>query len=227
MGMNLTLKNLAYANDLGMTVLEDLSMTLEYGETVGITGRNGSGKTTLLHLIMGFLKAAKGSICVEGNELRLEKEFQAMRGATLGILFQNTDDQLFCPTVEEEIAFGPLNLKHTIEEVEEIVSSILRRVGLEGFEKRVPQKLSGGEKRLVALASVLSASPRYLLLDEPTAGLDSEARSKLVQVLKDVDAAILMVTHDENLLKSMCDRRFLLEHGRLTVIDENDKEDAS
>ena len=204
--MSVELTNVTYKNDAGTVVLENLDLSLAAAEIVGVTGRNGSGKTTLLHVIMGFLKPQSGLVRVDGNPLRLERDFQRYRGATLGMLFQNTDDQLFCPSVEEEVAFGPLNLKRPVAEVRETVTTTLRQVGLEGFETRIPQKLSGGEKRMVALASVLSMSPRFLLLDEPTAGLDDVARARLIDVLKTIDAGILIATHDHELLSTLCDR---------------------
>jgi cobalt/nickel transport system ATP-binding protein len=213
--MSIELQSILYKNDAGTTVLDELNLTLTFGEKVGLTGRNGSGKTTLLHVMMGFLRPRSGQIRIDAQALRSERDFQRHRGGTLGMLFQNTDDQLFCPSVEDEVAFGPLNLKRSLGEVRETVERTLGLVGLAGFEKRVPQKLSGGEKRMVALASVLSMSPRFLLLDEPTAGLDDVARGRLLDVLKSIDAGMLIVTHDEELLASLCDHCVSLENGQI------------
>ncbi len=133
-----------------------------------------------------------------------------------GLLFQDTDDQLFCPTVAEDVAFGPLNLGKPRAEAWRIVAEMLDRVGLAGFERRITYRLSGGERRLVALASVLAMQPDLLLLDEPTAGLDEAATARLVDVLSGLSQAMLVVSHDRPFREAVTERTLLLCEGRVT-----------
>lgn len=178
-------------------VLSDFSFRLEEGEKVVLAGPIGSGKSTLLHMIVGLLVPQSGRVEVFGKTRRSEQDFYEVR-KEVGLLFQDPEDQLFCPTVEEEIAFGPLNLGFRRPEVKARVAEMLERVGLEGYSHRITHHLSGGEKRLVALASVLAMEPNVLLLDEPENDLDENARGRLQQMLAESSRSMIIVSHDES-----------------------------
>lgn len=180
-------------------VFQDFSFQLLPGNHLGLIGPNGCGKTTMLHLIMGLLRPQAGSIFIFGKEVKKEKDFIQVR-QKVGLLFQNPDDQLFCPTVLEDVAFGPLNLGKSPAEAADIARKTMDRLGLAGFEDRVTYKLSGGEKKLVALATVLAMEPQLLLLDEPTTGLDEATRHRLIHILQGLDIAYMIVSHEHDFL---------------------------
>jgi cobalt/nickel transport system ATP-binding protein len=180
-------------------VFQDFNFQLLPGKHIGLIGPNGCGKTTLLHLIMGLLRPQAGKIVILGKEVSKEKDFVAVR-QQVGLLFQNADDQLFCPTVLEDVAFGPLNQGKPPAEAMEIARETMVRLGLHGFEDRVTYKLSGGEKKLVSLATVLAMQPQLLLLDEPTTGLDTDTKHRLVHLLQDLDIAYMIVSHEDAFL---------------------------
>lgn len=196
------------------TVLDQCDLALAAGERVGLVGANGSGKTTLLGLIVGLRRPAQGRVIVFGKPREREADFRPIRGR-VGLLFQDSDDQLFCPTVAEDVAFGPFNLGKSRHEVEQIVARTLGELGLEDYAHRVTYKLSGGEKRLVALATVLAMEPEVLLLDEPTAGLDETAAERMAGILAGLPQAMLIVSHDRPFLARIADRRLCLRRGCL------------
>jgi cobalt/nickel transport system ATP-binding protein len=180
-------------------VFQDFNFQLLPGNHLGLIGPNGCGKTTLLHLIMGLLRPQAGSILIFGQEVKKEKDFVAVR-QKVGLLFQNADDQLFCPTVLEDVAFGPLNQGKPPAEAIGIARETMARLGLQGFEERVTYKLSGGEKKLVSLATVLAMQPQLLLLDEPTSGLDENTKHRLIHILENLDIAYMIVSHERDFL---------------------------
>lgn len=180
-------------------VFQDFNFQILPGKHLGLIGPNGCGKTTLLHLIMGLLRPQAGRIVIFGQEVSKEKDFAWVR-QKVGLLFQNADDQLFCPTVLEDVAFGPLNQGKPPVEAIQIARETMERLGLTGFEDRVTYKLSGGEKKLVSLATVLAMQPRLLLLDEPTAGLDEKTKHRLMHILQDLDIAYMIVSHEPDFL---------------------------
>jgi len=180
-------------------VFQDFNFQLPRGHHLGLIGPNGCGKTTLLHLIMGLLRPQAGSIFIFGKEVRKEKDFVAVR-QKVGLLFQNADDQLFCPTVIEDVAFGPLNQGKPPAEALWIARETMDRLGLSGFEDRITYKLSGGEKKLVSLATVLAMQPQLLLLDEPTTGLDENTKQRLIHILQDLEISYLIVSHEHDFL---------------------------
>lgn len=196
------------------TVLDQCDLAISPAERIGLVGANGSGKTTLLGLIVGLRRPALGRVIVFGKPREREADFRAVRGR-VGLLFQDSDDQLFCPTVAEDVAFGPFNLGKSRSEVEEIVARTLAELGLEGYAHRVTYRLSGGEKRLVALATVLAMEPEVLLLDEPTAGLDETAAERVTGILAGLPQAMLIVSHDHPFLARIAGRTLCLRHGRL------------
>ncbi|MCB2183032.1 MAG: energy-coupling factor ABC transporter ATP-binding protein [Desulfobulbaceae bacterium] len=193
------LKNLTYHVPGQGELFADVNLQLMEGDRFGLIGPNGSGKTTLLHLIMGLVKPQKGEIRIFGRPMLSEADFiQARR--QVGLLFQNADDQLFCPTVLEDVAFGPLNLGKSPEEAEKIARKTLSDLELEGFEKRITAKLSGGEKKLVSLATLLAMQPKVLLLDEPTTGLDEATRKRILEVLNNLQLSTIIVSHEFDFL---------------------------
>jgi len=212
------LRNVSVSYDDGPPVLDEVNFSLHTGERVGLVGHIGSGKTTLLHVIVGLLKPTAGEVEVFGQLRTREADFRDVR-SRVGLLFQDPEDQLFCPTVREDIAFGPLNQGRTAEEVGVIVRDTLERVGLTGYEERITHHLSGGEKRLVSLASVLAMQPEVLLLDEPTNGLDEDALTRILELLAQLDQSLIIASHDERCLAALSQRRVVLRDSDLHAVD--------
>ena len=198
-------------------VLSQCSVCLLPGQRVAMIGPNGSGKTTLLHLIVGLLQPEGGRVEAFGKDRTCEADFHEVR-RRVGLLFQDADDQLFCPMVAEDVAFGPLNLGRPRDEVRRIVTETLGALGLAGYEHRITYRLSGGEKRLVALATVLAMQPDVLLLDEPTAGLDDRATDRLVAILADLPQAMIVASHDHEFLQRTTTTTVRLSDGGLQVV---------
>jgi cobalt/nickel transport system ATP-binding protein len=203
----------------GPPVLNQLDFEFKRGDRIGLIAPNGSGKTTLLHLIMGLLKPSAGRIEIFGKLTRDEKDFANVR-RKIGLLFQDADDQLFSPTVLEDVAFGPLNLGKPKKEAIQIAQETLAFLGLDGFEKRITFKLSGGEKRLVSLATVLAMAPDILLLDEPVNGLDRKTQTKLTEVLSDLDLSYLLISHDFDFLAETADAIYTMQDGKILLDKE-------
>jgi len=181
---------------------------------VGLIGPNGSGKTTLFHVIMGLLRPNAGRIEVFGKERKNEKDFQPVRHR-IGLLFQDADDQLFSPTVLEDVAFGPLNQGKSVKEAKRIAMETLSALSLDGFENRITHKLSGGEKRLVSLATVLAMKPEVLLLDEPTTGLDSQTTEQLIHILSEIKMSYVFISHNMDFLYRTTEKVYGMEKGKL------------
>ena len=215
----LSLRNISYAYGRAGSVLDRLDFDLHSGEKIGLVGDNGSGKTTLLHLIVGLKKATAGTLTVLGNQASSEEDFRLVRQG-VGLLFQDADDQLFCPTVLEDVAFGPVNQGKSPDEARIIAARVLADLGLAGFEGRITHHLSGGEKRLVALATVLAMSPRLLLLDEPTTGLDHDTRERLLGILRQLDIAYVVVSHDYDFLGRVADAVYYMKDGRILTAED-------
>lgn len=195
-------------------ILQAIDFQLYAGEKVALIGANGSGKSTLLHLLLGLLRPTAGSITIFGQPCETEADFVKIRGR-VGLVFQDADDQLFCPTVAEDVAFGALNLGKTQQQAHAIVSDTLNSLGLQGYESKITYKLSGGEKRLVALATVLAMQPEVLLLDEPTAGLDAVTEQRVIAVLRALPQAMLIVSHDNRFLQQVTQHTVRLTVGKL------------
>jgi cobalt/nickel transport system ATP-binding protein len=214
----INIKNLNFSYPNGKNVFNGLDFSLKKGDKIGLTGPNGAGKTTLFHLIMGLLKPDSGEIKIFEKVRKHEKDFIEVR-QRIGLLFQDSDDQLFSPTVEEDIAFGPLNLGKSHEEAKSIVKETCERLGLAGFEKRVTHRLSGGEKRLVALATVVAMHPECYLLDEPFAGLDETTTQRFLRYLREHTETYIIITHDRELLKETVDNIYILNNGKIEKSD--------
>ncbi len=196
----------------GTRALAGIDLRIQAGEAVALLGPNGAGKTTFVLHLNGLL-AGTGEIRVCG--LRVEKRNLPKIRQKVGLLFQEADDQLFMPTVREDVAFGPMNLGLPEPEVERAVEAALAMVGLEGMEKRAPYHLSAGEKRRAALAGVLAMNPEILVLDEPTTWLDPPGRASLIELLQSLKQTKLIVTHDLELVRLLCTRALFFERGRI------------
>lgn len=212
------LTNVTFGFESVKPFLKDLCFEFVPGDRVGIIGSNGSGKTTLFHLMMGLLYPLRGEIEIFGELRQREADFHEVR-RRIGLLFQDPDDQLFCPSVAEDVAFGPLNLGKSRKETEEIVRQTLERLGLQGFEGRITHQLSGGEKRLVSLATVLAMSPEILLLDEPTNGLHEDTVEQVASILKNSAPSYLIISHDRDFLARTTERVYELANGVLVPGD--------
>jgi cobalt/nickel transport system ATP-binding protein len=206
-------KDLHYTYPGNTQALQGVSFRIEHGESVGIVGANGAGKSTLLQHLNGYLVPTQGTVRVGDYPLTKETVGQVRR--TVGMVFQDPDDQLFMPTVYEDVAFGPLNLGLPPEEVATRVERALETVGVAHLRDRPPYRLSGGEKRAVAIATVLSMTPDILVLDEPTSNLDPRARRQFIGLLKSFHHTKIIATHDLDLVLDLCERTIVIHEGRV------------
>jgi cobalt/nickel transport system ATP-binding protein len=211
---HIDVKGLSFTYPDGKDALRDLQFQVAAGETVGLVGPNGAGKTTLFLCLAGVLSAQSGTMQVTGLDPRKPAD-RKLLPARVGIVFQNSDEQLFSTTVGDDVAFGPLNLGLPADEVRRRVAEALERVGLAGFEERVPFHLSGGEKRRAALAGVLAMQPQILLLDEPSMFLDPRGRRELIRLLNDLAITKIIAAHDLEMILDTCKRVAVLDQGRL------------
>jgi cobalt/nickel transport system ATP-binding protein len=195
--------------------LQGVSFRITHGEAVGIIGCNGAGKSTLLLHLNGFLTPTRGEVRI--GEVPLTAATLVAARRAIGLVFQDPDDQLFMPTVFEDVAFGPLNLGLPAAEVESCVAAALERVGMAHLRDRPPHKLSAGEKRAVAIAAVLAMSPDVLVMDEPTSNLDPRARRRLLQLLHGFAHTRIIATHDLELVVELCPRVLVLDAGRIVA----------
>lgn len=194
----------------GREALRGVSLTLREGEKVALVGPNGAGKSTLMLALVGLLKG-KGTIRAFGEDLT-DRNARRIR-ARVGLVFQDPDDQLFSPTVFDDVAYGPLYAGLPEPEIRQRVMRALSQVGLEGFEGRLSHHLSEGEKKRAAIATVLAMEPEVLLLDEPSAGLDPRARRRLIEVLRALPQAMLVATHDLGLVAELLPRTVVMDGG--------------
>lgn len=199
----LKVKNLCIERN-GNAVIKDLSFDLNGQKRLFVQGEIGSGKTTLLLALLGFVPIVKGEIQLFGKVCRQEKDFAPFRG-TVGICFQHADDQLFGPTVLDDVAFGPLNQNYSREQAYAIAESQLARLGISHLKDRTVHTLSGGEKNFTALAGVLAMKPRILLLDEPTNGLDRKNTEKLTALLQELGLPLLISSHHQGFIGRLAD----------------------
>ncbi|MCX7856839.1 MAG: energy-coupling factor ABC transporter ATP-binding protein [Deltaproteobacteria bacterium] len=210
------LKDISFAYNKKM-VFQNVDFVVNPGERIGLIGPNGSGKTTLLQIIMGLLKPQRGTIEVFGKMRKTDADFLEVR-RKIGFLFQNSENQLFCPTVKEDIAFGPLNLGKSKDEALRIVKETCDILGLNGLEDMVTHKLSGGEKRLVALATVIAMKPLCFLLDEPSAELDEDAIERVLSYLKNYASTYVVVSHDKRFIEAATEKIYILKDGKLRLL---------
>ena len=211
----LDIDDISFSYPDGTMVLNGLSLAVAAGESVAILGPNGAGKTTLLLQLIRILHPETGTITVDGIELADESAREVRR--RIGMVFQDPDDQLFMPSVREDVAFGPANFGHNGDELEAIVDRALAQVGMTGAKHRAPHHLSGGERRRVALATVLAMDPALLILDEPSSNLDPAGRRELAGVLADLDTTLVMVTHDLPYALELCERTVIIDAGEVVA----------
>ena len=206
-------ENLRHVYPDGTVALRDVSFRITHGESVAVIGANGAGKSTLLLHLNGYLTPTAGEVRI-GDSSFTRKTLPEIR-RRVGMVFQDPDDQLFMPTVYEDVAFGPVNLGLSAPEVEARVQEALKRVGAEHLRERPPYRLSGGEKKRVAIATVLSMAPDILVMDEPTNGLDPFARRRLMELLKDFRHTKIFTSHDLDMVLELCERTIVLHDGEI------------
>jgi len=206
-------KSLRHVYPDGTAALHDVSFRITHGESVAIIGANGAGKSTLLLHLNGYLVPTAGEIRI--GDFPMNKSTLPEIRRTVGMVFQDPDDQLFMPTVYDDVAFGPMNLGLPGAEVAKRVKDALERVGAGHLQEKAPYHLSGGEKKRVAIATVLSMSPDILVMDEPTSGLDPFARRQLMGLLRDFHHTKIFTSHDLDMVLELCERTIILNQGEV------------
>jgi cobalt/nickel transport system ATP-binding protein len=214
----LSISELSFSYPDGNSVLEGVNLEVMPGERVGLIGPNGAGKTTLFLQICGILKPSNGEVSVLGKAVANGAFYPEV-----GLVFQNPDDQLFCPSVRDDVGFGPRNMRLSRDEVEARVAEALTAVGALKLAERPPHHLSEGEKRMVSIAGVLAMRPRLVIYDEPSANLDIRSRRRLIRLLQISNETILIASHDLELILEVCDRVVLIDNGRI-VADGNPRD---
>ncbi len=210
----LSVSNLSYRYPNGHEALRSVSLEIRAGERVALLGPNGAGKSTLLMHFNGILRG-EGVVQVQGVTIN-DKSVKRIR-AQVGVVFQNPDDQLFSPTVYDDIAYGPLYMGLPKAEIEQRVTDALAAVDMAGFEQRMPHQLSIGQRKRISLATVLSMAPEILVLDEPSAGLDPRARRGLIELLKSLPQTLIASTHDMRLVRDLFTRSIIMDAGRIAL----------
>ncbi len=197
----------------GQCAINNVSFTVNRGESVGIVGTNGAGKSTLMLLILGILFPSIGEISI--SNIKVTKKTLSEIRERIGMVFQNPDDQLFMPTVYDDVAFGPRNYKYSEAEISKRVLSALETVGIAHLKDRAPYRLSGGEKRCATIASVLSMNLDVLMMDEPTSALNPKSRRRLINLLKNFEYTKIIATHDLDMILELCERTIILRQGKI------------
>jgi cobalt/nickel transport system ATP-binding protein len=208
-------KKLKFSYSDGQEAIKNISFTIHHGESVGIIGANGAGKSTLLMLLMGVFFPDDGEVLV--GDVHVTKKTLPMIRQRLGMVFQDPDDQLFMTTVYDDVAFGPRNYKLNEKEVEGRVSKAVELVGISHLKHRAPFKLSGGEKRSAAIASVLSMEPDVLIMDEPTAALDPKSRRRVINLLNSFKHTKIVTSHDLDMIFDTCKRVIVIKDGEVAA----------
>ncbi|MEH6443058.1 MAG: ABC transporter ATP-binding protein [Oceanospirillaceae bacterium] len=212
----LEVKDLTHQYPQRGLVLDAVSFALHSGEKMALVGENGAGKTTLFHLLTGLIPRQSGKIYHQQKSVVTESDFVALR-QEVGLVFQDPDDQLFCPSVLEDVMFGPLNQGMSVAQAQQKAQQVLVQLNIQHLSERMAAQLSGGEKRMVTLASVLVMQPKVLLLDEPTNALDSNAKEKLLAVLKGLEQAMLVISHDDVFLQQLTNSSLTLQKSKLKL----------
>jgi cobalt/nickel transport system ATP-binding protein len=211
-------KEITYEYPDGTKALEKVNFNVDDGKIVALLGPNGAGKSTLFLHFNGILRPSSGSVNIDGETVNYDKKDLLKVRQKVGIVFQNPDDQLFAPTVLEDVAFGPMNMGLSKDEVEKRVKEALSRVGMEGFEKKPPHHLSGGQKKRVAIAGILAMKPKIMVLDEPTSGLDPKGASQILRLLYKLNQegmTIVISTHDVDLVPLYASRVYIISNGKI------------
>ncbi len=208
-------EHLYFSYDQETPILQDLSFSIEKGETVGLVGANGAGKSTLLKLLVGLAGGYEGRLQVGG--LAVEKKNLPAIRAKIGYVFQDADSQLFMNTVYDDLAFGPRNYGFSAEEVEARVQRAMEETGTQHLRNKPIYQMSGGEKRLVAIATILAMEPEVILMDEPEASLDPRNRRRLIRLLNELTPARFIASHDLDMILDTCSRVILMSHGTIAA----------
>ena len=217
----LSVNNISFEYPDGFKALENINLSLSKGERLAVLGPNGAGKTTLILHLNGILGDLNGQITLNNNSFS-EENISKIR-KSVGLVFQDPDDQLFMPTVLEDVMFGPKNFGFRDELVKKNSTKALEQVKMLQFKDKPPHHLSFGQKRKVAIASVLASEPELLVLDEPSSNLDPASRRELIDILKNLDVSIILVTHDLPMALEICNRSVILNNGKITANDETYK----
>lgn len=222
--IHLETKNLSYTYHDGTQALKNVNIKIKKGEKIAIMGPNGAGKSTLFSHFNGLSEPTSGHVEIEGEKIVFEREELLKVRQKVGIVFQDPNDQLFAPTVKEDVAFGPMNLGLDYEEVERRIEEALEMVGMTGFEEKTPHHLSGGQQKRVAIAGIIAMRPDIMILDEPTAGLDPEGVDKVLNILNNLNKegmSIVISSHDIEMVNHFADKIFVLYDGE--IIAEGDR----
>lgn len=222
--IHLETKNLTFTYQDGTEALKNVNLQIKKGEKIAIMGPNGAGKSTLFSHFNGLTEPTSGHVEVDGEEIVYERDALLKVRQKVGIVFQDPNDQLFAPTVKEDVAFGPMNLGLEYEEIEKRIEESLEMVGMTGFEEKTPHHLSGGQQKRVAIAGIVAMRPDIMILDEPTAGLDPEGVDKVLNILNKLNEegmSIVISSHDIEMVNEFADKIFVLYNGE--IIASGDK----
>lgn len=222
--IHLETKNLSFTYPDGTQALKNINLKIKKGEKIAIVGPNGAGKSTLFSHLNGLTEPTSGHIEVDGEEIIYNRDELLKVRQKVGIVFQDPNDQLFAPTVKEDVAFGPMNLGLDYDEVKKRIAESLEMVGMRGFEDKTPHHLSGGQQKRVAIAGIIAMRPEIMILDEPTAGLDPEGVDKVLAILNklnDEGISIIISSHDIEMVNQFADKIFVLYSGE--IIAHGDK----
>ena len=212
-------QNVSFTYDNGPETIRGLSFRIGSGESVGLIGANGAGKTTVMKILLGLLPC-RGRVLVDGLEVTRQNLSQIRQ--KLGFVLQNSDNQMFMPTVYEDLLFGPMNYGLSRQEAEAKADAVLERLGLRDLAHRYNHKISGGEKRMAAIATVLAMEPEVILMDEPTAALDPYNRRLVIRAIRELPQTKLITSHDLDMIRDTCDRVILLHGGQLVADGPSD-----
>ena len=208
-------QNVSFAYEKDRPVLRELSFRIEDGEAVGLIGANGAGKSTVMKLLLGLIAPTEGSVLVDG--IRVEKKSLPEIRRKLGFVLQNSDNQMFMPTVYEDMIFAPLNYGLSREEAERRVDTALERLGMQELKHRHNHRISGGEKRMAAIATILAMEPEAVLMDEPSSALDPCNRRRVINIIRELPQTKLITSHDLDMILDTCERVILLSGGRIVA----------
>ncbi|WP_400220340.1 energy-coupling factor ABC transporter ATP-binding protein [Methanobrevibacter smithii] len=216
--IQLSTENLSFTYPDGTRALKNINIEIEKGEKVAIIGPNGAGKSTLFSHFNGLTEPTSGCVKIEGKPISFEKDELLKVRQKVGIVFQDPNDQLFAPTVKEDIAFGPMNLGLSYDKVEKRVEDALKMVGMENYEDKTPHHLSGGQQKRIAIAGIIAMKPELMILDEPTAGLDPDGVEKVLNIMNQLNEegmTLIISSHDIDMISKYADKIFVLYNGEI------------
>lgn len=216
--IQLSTENLSFTYPDGTQALKNINIEIEKGEKVAIIGPNGAGKSTLFSHFNGLTEPTSGCVKIENKPISFEKDELLKVRQKVGIVFQDPNDQLFAPTVKEDIAFGPMNLGLSYDEVEKRVEDALKMVGMENYEDKTPHHLSGGQQKRIAIAGIIAMKPELMILDEPTAGLDPDGVEKVLNIMNQLNEegmTLIISSHDIDMISKYADKIFVLYNGEI------------